>query len=232
MRKFRTSIAFIAIAGMLCAGATPALATSPDGSEEGDIVAYVEDQKGNLIRLEDAVDTNLNLEPLDPADPGAITPRLIDWNQWFACFRLNKEDDIFGTYYFWLDDGTGGDVYLKCGYQNPDNANNGWGYKHILAGKEGLWQRELDNAISAGWVPSTQGVDSWDDLMHAGVGNALTFSSWFSGVKANNTRCAIGRLVFLEQPSQKQVYAFKTAAVAAMDSGRLITAYPISASTC
>lgn len=232
MRKFRTSLAFIAIAGMLCAGATPALAAAPSSSEEGDIVAYVEDHEGNLIRLEDAVDTNLDLEPPAPAEPGTITPRLIDWNQWFACFSLNKEEEVFGSYYFWLDDGTGGDVYLKCGYQNPENPSNGWGYKHIRAGKESVWQREFNNAVSAGWVPSAQGVDSWDDLMHAGVGYALTFSSWKSGVKANNTRCAIGRLVFLEQPSQKQVYAFNTAAVAAVDNGRLITAYPTSASTC
>lgn len=74
----------------------------------------------------------------DPVE-APVNSRLISWDQWFGCFTLNNEADVFAEYAFpW-----GGDLHsvrLRCG-----NAN--YGYKHIR-NKESNWQDKLDTARS------------------------------------------------------------------------------------
>lgn len=229
-----TAIALVLI-GNTTAGAATNLDGAVDAVEDEQIAVFTRDASGALVALEDVVSsTSLSVEEPNTTDPDVVSPYLIDFNQWFSCFSLNNKDDVFAFYTFYRD-GSGHDVRLKCGEQN-DVTGNGWGYKHIRAGKEVSWQDKFNIAISKGWIPESQGMEGWDDLMHAGAGSAITYWNYASGIKGNNTRCVVGELVFAKATTGGNweiVYEFNVVAVFAWgNSDRLITAYPTGSSTC
>jgi hypothetical protein len=155
------------------------------------------------------------------------------FDQWFRCFSLNQKDDSFSLYTFY-DNGNFQDVRLKCGEQN-DATGTEWGYKHIRAGKEGSWQDKLNAARDKGWVPESQNVEGWDDLMNIGAGTSITYWNYASPIKGNNTRCTVSNLSFARIDSNGSwqiVYDFNVVAVFAINSDRLITAYPTGSSVC
>ncbi|CAN5179291.1 hypothetical protein BH09ACT6_BH09ACT6_12190 [soil metagenome] len=150
---------------------------------------------------------------------------LIDWDQWFGCYSLSHEYDIFSTYYTpSVDMHAGREINLRCG-----NAN--YGYKHIRDGKESSWQSKFDGAVAAGWNPSVQGFESWDDLMSEAAGTAIGYASYRGGSAVNDTSCANVNLDFYKTGAGL-VYTFNAIAVYANGNDRLITAYPTDRTVC
>lgn len=183
------------------------------------------------------------LTPADPADiaaataglpdrssgqGGDATPQLIDWNQWFGCFSLNHEDDVFAQYVHWWD-GESQDVRLKCGTGGKDS---GWGYKHIRGEHEQHWQDEFDAARAAGWDPRNDRMESWDDLMSFSAGQTIRYPEFRGGNTVNKTRCGVSEVIFYRVNSGEPVYSFRTRAVWASDSDRLITSFPQKKEIC
>lgn len=120
---------------------------------------------------------------------------------------------------------------MKCGEHN-ELTDKGYGYKHVRAGHEGDWQAKLDDAVATGWVPESQGIEGWDDLMATGAGNSITYWDYRSPIKGNNTRCTVSTVTFVDTSDWSIEYEFKAVAVYGENSDRLITAYPTGASTC
>ncbi|MDQ1217722.1 hypothetical protein [Microbacterium arborescens] len=228
MRK-KIWLTALTAAALLAGGTTPALA---DENNSGDVLAFIENGEGELIRLDDAFDTNLGLEqPPAAGEEDVATPYLINFDQWFRCFSLSQKYEVFGEYAFFLSNDNWQDVRLKCGEHNSVT-NTGFGYKHIRARHEADWQSKYDAARNAGWNADAQGLEGWDDLMHAGAQQSLTFPTYYSGIKGNNTRCAVGRLVFINVQSGQIVYSMGVTSAFAVNSDRLISSYPSSGTTC
>ncbi|MGO4301951.1 hypothetical protein [Leifsonia sp. RAF41] len=160
----------------------------------------------------------------EASDSVSIAPRLIDWNQWFGCYSLNTENDVFADYMFWWD-GYGHDVRLKCG-------NSSWGYKHIREDKEGGWQSKLDSARAAGWQASALGVESWDDLMSGATGAIILYPDYLRKDAINNKWCANNEFYLQDVKTGRELYSFRVEAAWASDSDRLITSFPTSRTYC
>lgn len=230
MGKFRGFAATVAALVMLISGGGTAYAEPIEATEPGEVVAYVKNQDGTFIPLDEAIEMNdIDMTPSEPG-PGTVTPQLINFNQWYRCFSLNQADEVFMEYAFYRD-GTHHDVRLKCGEHNTIT-EKGYGYKHIRIRHEGDWQNKYNEATATGWIGDGQGIEGWDDLMVAGAGESITYWSYASGIKANNTRCTVGTLYFIEATTFDVVFQFNTVANFAINSDRLISAYPTSNSTC
>ncbi|MGJ4843494.1 hypothetical protein [Leifsonia sp. Le1] len=162
-----------------------------------------------------------------PSDPG-VASRLIDWDQWFGCFSLNNESDVFASYTFYYN-GVGKDVRLKCG---AGNGTSGWGYKHIRDGKEARWQEKLDAAKAAGWKPQEWGVQSWDDLMSGATAGVILYPDYLSHSAVGNKWCANNEFYLLDRKTNRELYSFRVEAAWASDSDRLITSFPSNRTYC
>ncbi|WP_369963787.1 hypothetical protein [Leifsonia sp. EB34] len=177
--------------------ASPAWAGELD-PDRAAVAAFVK-VDGELVEVDSTFsDSALHLtETTDPSG-GAISSRLIGWDQWFGCFSLNHQDDTFALYTSWWD-GQGKDVRLKCG---TGDENSGWGYKHIRAGKEADWQAKLNAARAAGCDSAAQGVESWDDLMSGATASAVMWPEYrrVSPVNNNDLRSHRDLLRKEEQP--------------------------------
>lgn len=209
-------------------GAPPALAGELDPDRTA-ITAFVK-VDGELAEVDSTFsDSALDLTVTTDPHVGAISSRLIAWDQWFGCFSLNHQDDSFALYTSWWD-GEGKDVRLKCG---TGDENSGWGYKHIRAGKEADWQAKLDAARRAGWDSAAQGVESWDDLMSGATATAVMWPEYRRVSQVNNTTCGVTEILFAKKKNPSQVvYSFRVRAAWANDSDRLITSFPQSGTTC
>ena len=210
-----------ALLSLLMVGGTPAMAAEPDST---DVKMYFK-VNGEFVEAS-ADDFDLDLsEPVAP-EPGTISPQLIDFNQWFSCFTLNNQDDVYRTYNYWYN-GVNETVRLKCGTEN-------WGYKHIRAGKEANWQARLDQARANGWNSQAQGVESWDDLMAGVTVHAITYAEYGGDYPQYNKRCGTNEVYFMNTSTGEIVYSFWVVASWATDSDRLITSYSPStpAYTC
>lgn len=182
---------------------------------------------GQLISIDDALD-DVSLHEQGFGSAGTVSPQLIDFGQWWGCWNQNDSSLIFGEYTFYWN-GAGHDVRLRCG---EDTSGVGWGYKHITVKHEADWQAKYDEAISLGWNPAADGLGSWDDLMHVATGTAITYPGFVGDVASNNTRCVVARVYFVERDTGIPALIFNSRAVFAVDSDRLITAFPQSSSTC
>ncbi len=222
-------------AGIFVVGAfsTGAAATESNDAGESHRVLSVE-VDGVLTPLSEVMSfPSLDMEEPSSAEGDIVTPQLIDFTQWVGCFTLNWENDEY-AWFTWFKDGYGHDVTLKCGTHN-DLTRQGWGYKHIRGNHESQWQHVYDEFIDLGWNWAVDGIEGWDDLMVAGTGHAITFWTYNSPIKPNNTVCVMGRLWLVEYPASGPpvpIGSVKTAAVFAIDSDRLITSYPTEALTC
>ena len=225
----KQKIAVIAAALALAAsiiGIQPANASdqSGDAAQDSSVKMFVKID-GQLKEADDLIaETDLDLSPPVTEEPGQISPQLIGWNQWYGCFTLNNTDDVFVEYtHYW--DGIAHDVNLKCGTLS-------WGYKHIQDSHQQDWQNKYDNAISSGWNPASQGMQSWDDLMAAATGVAVTWPDYTRDNSINQTRCGVAEALFINTETGEIEYSFPTRAAWALNSDRLITAFPQSGSTC
>jgi hypothetical protein len=214
------------IVSLVAATSVPASAAEPDN---GTIGAYVK-TGGKLLEIDSTFSENaLHLTGATPSENGGKSSRLITFDQWFRCFSLNQENDAFALYTSWWD-GKGKDIRLKCG---AGDANAGWGYKHIRAGKEADWQAKLNAARANGWDSASQGVESWDDLMSGAAATAVMWPEYRSVSSVNNTTCGVTEIYFAKKSNPSQVvYSFRVRAAWANDSDRLITAFPQSGATC
>ena len=226
MSTFALPIALAVAATVSVAG--PAAADSGPSAPPTDVqlVTFV---NGVWVPVSDALEeaSLLDLEPVSARDAGVVTPNLIDWNQWFGCFSLNNEDDVFAEYVFWWD-GEGQDVRLKCG-------NEYWGYKHIRSGHEADWQNKLNAARAAGWnIGPVANGGSWDDFMSEAAAVSILWPdpSSINNNPSNVTTCVIGNLGFFNLQTSELVYQFNAKVIFANDSDRLITAYPTSGASC
>lgn len=159
---------------------------------------------------------------------GDVRPQLIDWNQWFGCFSLNHEDDVFAQDVHWWD-GASQDVRLKCG---TGGAKTGWGYKHIHGEHERNSQDKFDAARAAGWDPQNDKMESWNDLMAFSAGQAIRFPEFRCGNTVNNSRCGVTIIIFCGVNARVRVYSFRVRAAWASDSDRLITSFPQDKEVC
>jgi hypothetical protein len=197
-----------------------AVATEPKDGPTGLFVK----SGGKLIELDESYFEERHIEAKPPAEGNGPSSRLIEWNQWFGCFSLNSENDVFANYMeYW--NGTGRDVRLKCG-------NDNWGYKHIRNGKEASWQAKLDAAKAAGWNPQSVGVESWDDLMSGATGAVILWPEYRRVESINKKVCGNSEFYLLDLKTGRELYSFNVEAAWASDSDRLITAYPSSRTTC
>lgn len=206
--------------------ASPAFAADTPTGDGGGISLYVKGQDGTLQPIsQDVIDASLmDLKPPAPPTSKLASPQYIDWNEWYGCFVLNHSEDVYQLFTFYWD-GVGKDIRMKCG-------TNGWGYKHISNDHAADWQAKWDAAVDAGWIPDSQGMDSWDDLMAVGTGEAITYPEDVGGSVSNNTTCAVTELWFIKQDSGLPMYHFRLRAVWANDSDRLITSFPQSGISC
>jgi hypothetical protein len=184
------------------------------------------------LRLQIMVDGQLtdlpdyNLDMVDPATlpVDEVSPQLIDFNQWVRCFTQNQADDVFAEYAHWWD-GRGQDVRLKCG-------DSGYGYKHIRERHENDWQNVLNRAVAAGYEPSDQGIDSWDDLMAASAGEAITWPEYRWENATNQTTCVVAEIYLVNVDTGQILYSFQSRAAFSNTNDRLITAFPQSQRDC
>lgn len=205
-------------------GALSAAAPAAADESAGEVGLYVM-QDGALVPLSDEFleESVLAIDP--PVEPGAgtVSPQLIDWNQWYGCFMLNNEEDIFREYTFYWN-GLAHDVNLKCG-------NDYWGYRHIIK-KEDDWEAKWNQAVAAGWNPAADGLGSWDDLMAVGAGVAITWPEYVGGNPVSNTTCAVSDVYFVDSSTGLPVYTFRARAAWSNNNDRLLTAFPQSSATC
>lgn len=216
-----------------CSLAAAALALVPNAApvvaSEIDPVHMFVRSDGELVDVEAQLSKDsARLPDETQGDPG-MSSRLINFGQWVSCFSLNSSEDVYAEYVHWWN-GSSHDVRLKCG---EGNRYNGWGYKHIRDGKEADWQAKLDGAKRAGWLPGSQGVESWDDLMAGAAAAAVTFPEYKGGNSASDTSCGVTTIYFgrVSNP-QEVVYSFRVRAAWANNSDRLITAFPQSGASC
>ncbi|WP_130177106.1 hypothetical protein [Cryobacterium sp. SO1] len=225
VRKIRKSIisgSIIAIVFSLGLTASPALAET---QSEGEILIYIK-VDGQLVALDQSFidERTLDLHGATESSPGEVAPSSISWDQWFGCYSLNNEEDMFAEYVqYW--DGAVHDVRLKCG-------NDTWGYKHIRAGKEALWQKTLNEARATGWISQSQGIESWDDLMAATAGVAITWPERTFENAISNKKCGLADAYFINSQTGEVQYVFQVMASWATDSDRLINSYPSTSASC
>jgi hypothetical protein len=123
----RASSAAVAVALIAGIAATPAMAAAPAAS----VSTTMSEPNDDALRLQvvvngervEVVGGQLSIEEPSPPADGEVTPQLINFDQWYRCFTLNKENEIFAEFtHYW--DGIGHDANLKCG-------TSSYGYKHI-----------------------------------------------------------------------------------------------------
>ncbi|WP_143465596.1 hypothetical protein [Leifsonia sp. NCR5] len=227
-RRLTTILTAILGAGALAIGpVAPANAEQP-GSQVGaaerdlgapDVRLYVRGSSETVELTPEFVSANA----LPDHDQSRANARLISWDQWFGCFTLNNEADIFGEYAFpW--DGDLRPVRLKCG-------NATYGYKHIR-NKESNWQDKLDTARAYGWNSGHYGIQSWDDLMSATTAAIVRFPDYMAHNSVGNKWCSNTELFLQDVKTGKPVYSFRAEAAWASDSDRLISTFPSSRQVC
>ncbi|MGF3053729.1 hypothetical protein ACQUSY_07170 [Microbacterium sp. YY-03] len=153
-----------------------------------------------------------------PSEGPSISPYLLDFGQWVSCIQIGNENDVFMNYQF-AKDGQIQDVRLKCG-------NDYYGYRHIKKKHETDWNKLMTAGEALGWVPESQGIESWDDLMAQSAGMVL-FGWQNTGYNPGNSkRCAIAKVQWYRMDTFQVVLSKRIIVVFATDSDRLITAYP------
>jgi len=154
-----------------------------------------------------------------PEGDGEVTPSLIGFDQWFACYTLGQSDTVFVSY-DWAWNGTVSTKELKCG-------TSGWGYRHIENGHQTDWQNKLDVVQAAGYGTGY----SWDDVMAVGVYAGLAYPDYVREQPANNKICVVGALGYYTDAGAL-IDSFNVVTSFATDSTRVITSFPTSSSTC
>lgn len=227
-RAIRSTLAVAAMAALVTTGVAPAAAASTEATDSSGagVVQIGRMVAGEFVAItEEEIQSATATLPAPPSASDSVTPKLIDWNQWYGCFTLNHSDDVFAEYnHYW--DGIGQDVRLKCGEGTVDNPDSGWGYKHIRAKHETQWQSVLNAARQAGWVSESQGVESWDDLMAAAAGEAITWPEFKGGNSISQTSCGVTEVFFWNIQTGQPVYSFRARAGWSNTNDRLITAFP------
>lgn len=146
----------------------------------------------------------------------APTPnsRLIDFPQWVQCFTINDSEMVIREYvHFW--NGIPQTKRLRCGVAES------FGYKHIRADKEQLWQSRLDRITPSGLFPNV----SWDDLMNAAVVNALMVPDHAQD-QSGGKRCLVIKMGFYNQYGiLLDAYDIRT--IISLTNDRVITAFPL-----
>ncbi|MCI0159159.1 hypothetical protein KNO15_20850 [Leifsonia shinshuensis] len=182
---------------------------------------------GQLVDLRETFqEHSIDLDqPSTQTNPRA---RLIDFSQWVSCYTFGIRDEVFTMYtHYW--DGVAHDVRLKCG----EPGGGGWGYRHIEEGHRTHWQQKLDGARAKGWAAEAYGVHSWDDLMAGAVGSAVTWPEHIGGSFQSATKCGVTTLYLVDiNRPQVVLMSFNVVAVWALNSDRLITAYPATKTSC
>lgn len=221
MRKKHLFIAAVLSGVLLGVGAAGA-ANATEASPEDEILMYIK-VDGQPVPVDAYLTENtLDSEPEPEPEPGTVSPFLIDFDQWFRCYSLNMEDEVFAEYRHLAD---GHDIRLKCG-------DSDYGYKHIREGKETAWQNKLNDARAAGWVSQTQGIESWDDLMASVAGIAITWPDYVGANPLNQTKCGVSEAIFRSTDTGEIVYSFYVRSAWATNNDNLITSFPQSTSTC
>lgn len=149
-----------------------------------------------------------------PAAATSANSRLIDFPQWVQCFTINDSEMVIREYvHFW--NGIPQTKRLRCGTAES------FGYKHIRAEKEQLWQSRLDRITPSGLFPNV----SWDDLMNAAVVNALMVPD-FAQDQSGGKRCLVIKMGFYNQYGVL-LDAYDIRTVISLTNDRVITAFPL-----
>ncbi|WP_147304107.1 hypothetical protein [Subtercola boreus] len=214
----------VLVLGLVVGGsAAPATASTETGS--GDVKLMVRVNGQEVPFSADFPNGALHLHDTPAPKPGGVSPNLINWDQWYGCFSLNHADDIFSTYYTPSKNSQPGrQINLRCG-------DASFGYKHIRTGKEAAWQNKFNAAKNSGWVPSSQGLESWDDLMNIAAGNAISYPNFTGGSAVDQTTCVVVNVDFFKT-GVGIVYTFNARAAYSRTTDRLITAFPQTGTSC
>lgn len=175
---------------------------------------------GSFTPVPEEVFLDLDSTPSSTSEqPGQAGTYLISFPQWFSCFTLNDESELFAQFTYFRG-ATQYTKQLRCG-------TAGWGYKHIMDRHQQDWQNKLDVIQSLG-----MGLEySWDDVMAAGAYASLDYSDFIRVMPESNKECAVGELAYLRSDGTVLQY-FNVTTVIATDSSRIITSYPSSKSVC
>ena len=145
---------------------------------------------------------------------GSPNSRLIDFPQWVQCFTINDSEMVIREYvHFW--NGIPQTKRLRCGTAES------FGYKHIRAEKEQLWQSRLNTITPSGLFPNV----SWDDLMNAAVVNALMVPD-FAQDQSGGKRCLVIKMGFYNQYGVL-LDAYDIRTIISLTNDRVITAFPL-----
>lgn len=168
----------------------------------------------------------LDAQPPEPASEGGMQPKLIDFSQWAGCFVGNNSSLVFDNY-FWMMQEPMQNITLRCG---TGDADSGWGYKHIRAGHEADWQRQLDylRTVSPGFFADK----SWDFVMTVSNDSAI-YDPLYWKQKGSNTRCALGGNYWLDTNGNTSAPIIGvTAWNTDMNGNGVISSYPTSQQRC
>ncbi|KZX21383.1 hypothetical protein [Rathayibacter tanaceti] len=125
------------------------------------------------------------------------------------------------------------DYQLRCGQPDDASGKGGWGYKHIREDHEQNWQDKFNEGLALGWVPESQGFESWDDLMATSGGNAGLWPDHMRAVDPKGgTTCLIAIGVFYDAFSGAELGTFNYRTIFSNTTERLITSFPQSGTTC
>ncbi|UFS57608.1 hypothetical protein [Subtercola endophyticus] len=219
MQPFKSAVLAVAIGATLSMCPLAARAEAPTPGADVQMMVRV---NGHDIPIDAASLRHASLHSPSEAPAGGdnSSQNLLGWDQWFGCFSLNHEDDIFATYYT-------PSVDMHAGRE----INDSFGYKHIRADKLGVWTDEYDSAVAAGWNPALQNMEDWDDLMSVAAETGIEYPNFQGGSAVNNTTCVNVNLDFVK-PGVGLVYTFNAIAVYSNTNDRLITAFPTTRTTC
>lgn len=219
----RFAIALFVVAVMSIVGIAPASATTSDS--QGDIGIYVQDKSGNFVQVDSALIGSAFLDlqgtPAQPAT-GKQT-RLLGWNQWFDCY-VNANSNLLLATYAWFWDGFRNDVTLRCG-------NDSFGYKHIATAHGSDWENKMASAVSKGWNPQQQAVNSWDDLMPLATAVTVSWPDNYVNQSGNKT-CIASQVWFLRTSDHQVVDNFWVRVVFGDYTRNIITSFPQSSDYC
>ncbi|TIH36139.1 hypothetical protein [Subtercola vilae] len=221
--RVKKSLLTATVVGLLIVGsAAPAFA----GTADTGAVTMMVRVNGQEVPFDSSFPTQpLHLHGTPPIQSTGPHTNLINFDQWYGCYTLNHDDDIFATFYTpSQNEQPGREINLRCG-------NSSYGYKHIESGKKADWQAKFDGAVNAGWIPQSQGMQSWDDLMAVAAGDAISYPNFSTVNQFNQTTCAVVNVDFYKE-GVGLVYTFNARAAYSNTNDRLITAFPQSSTIC
>ena len=222
--KMSTAVAAAAIALVLASGSASAAVADVGNTDETATTAApptewyaVLPDSGSVF-----VPGETDIWESQPTSGGEISPMLLAFDDWAACWTFHNETWVIESHPFWWD-GVEKNMTLQCGKeQNP----GGQGFHHIRFGHELEWRDRITQVGVQG-----ASTDPWDDLMWWSARMALDVPTDSSG-PVNGKLCVSTQVDMYRTDNNQYVYSFYPTFSWSLTNDRLITGYPSSVSNC